>query len=645
MRVIFIFFSFLFLFFVSSPFCSNDNCKALLDIEELQQLLHYSAPDAVRRDAGDVLRALECVSRCCWLETRKRHAAPDLSELHDKGLHSYKHFYEHLHAAADGTVHAADVALLRTKVKALVCDNVFLHKYLRRHVTDIYAGSEGESVVPLYFYLGVNPDAPPAFGAMESTRTSHLLSANRRGGPVACIADLAAHPDVDTTVRDDKYGRTLAMALVHNPRTQKHLGALAHLLAPGSAMDPNAFDYDYWTYLRHVWRQYLNGNIDLGMALRPLLSNPRWDPNMAVRFCGFKLHERPQGDSPLLLKFVTETHASHNANCALACELFQLLLAHPSLNVNFCAAHDGHSALYQSIQLRRAQSFQLLLQHDDIDVNACNPWTSTPLFLAVSHRPEFVKDLLAHLTCDVNLLSAHDGDLSARNGVMYSPIRLACVQGNFDVVQAILRHPKFRFGRTEPNVLAAYLASVSHPKWSVLQALVHFGVDFDGQVDVRALGTPRFEPAWLHGFKIFSARDLVEQFGGALAVHLSPENLVWLQTCMRENLTGVEACLSDGNLADARLQLRRGDYVPPTVLLDPLTIAEWSAASRTFYRRVMVEGCIPYKNYWLYPPAFQAAVRTVVHVGNRLDSLEELPGLAPELWLHVCTFFCRAWWV
>lgn len=118
-------------------------------------------------------------------------------------------------------------------------------------------------------------------------------------------------------------------------------------------------------------------------------------------------------------------------------DMVDLLLHHPTIEINKTLYTDRATALFVAAQNNYAQIVDLLLHQNNIDPNKERTDKTTPLYMAAAQgHMEVVTKLLAHPKTDPNKAN--------NNGE--TPLYMATAQGHMAVVTKLLVHPK-----TDPN--------------------------------------------------------------------------------------------------------------------------------------------------------------------------------------------------
>ena len=135
-------------------------------------------------------------------------------------------------------------------------------------------------------------------------------------------------------------------------------------------------------------------------------------------------------ETPLMLAVKYADNAKENQT------ILDLLLIKEEVNVNLQNS-NGDTALILATDMQNVAVFEQLIGVKNVKIEKSNLKGDTPLIIAARHDN----------TGMINLLLAHEADIYAKNKLGHNSIHVACINGNINVLQAILEKHSIEHSR------------------------------------------------------------------------------------------------------------------------------------------------------------------------------------------------------
>ncbi|PVH96718.1 hypothetical protein DM02DRAFT_598696 [Periconia macrospinosa] len=353
---------------------------------------------------------------------------PNPSEETFDGIWTYSRKHWHLHYRLSADQHDATI---QTKVLHLLRPKPLLWRL---------------EMFTVPFSVTHSPRSRSKLGAIYShnhTAESNMLLIASIYGFDDVVKTLLGTENVDVNIQDVYHGMTpLSWAICSNSRT------IFKVLLAHKDVDMNICDNKGLTPLYHAAYE-----LRVEMLSDLLL---------------FVSMEAQAGVVPPILAMLGRSKTSTEAK-----EIFQMLLAHDSLNINASLNKYGETALM--IYVGDAHRVEQIVQHPNIQINAQDSKGKTALMEAASWEgyTDIVEILLRHPNIKPNIC-----DKKGKTALM----KAASWGGNTDTVEILLRHPNIK-----PNICdkkgktALMYAARGRSSETVKLLIQHPDIDFNAR--------------------------------------------------------------------------------------------------------------------------------------------------------------------
>jgi ankyrin repeat protein len=218
---------------------------------------------------------------------------------------------------------------------------------------------------------------------------------------------------------------------------------------------PDMQRYQHWNGSKALTFALNNGLHDMAKVL---LRDPNTNPNFTMG---------SMGQPPMVpLSFVIRQELN---------DIFDMLLAHPKINVNDVGNAGNYTPLGLCIELMHIEMARKLVAHPGIDVNLESNMGSSPINMAIAMTSpnmshQFLKLLLTHPDAGVNTL-AWVNDF--RDG--YTPLQLAVQLDDPGSVKILIADPRINVNEIVPGQMTALDVANQHGRKEIAAILKSVG--------------------------------------------------------------------------------------------------------------------------------------------------------------------------